>query len=674
MDMNGILKAKNEGRLVTDSEMGLLGIAFHPNYAHNGYFYIAYSLGVQEKGQLVMFDRLSRFSVSRTDPDAVDPDSEMPLITQLDRAANHNGGDLHFGADGYLYYSVGDEGDQFDHYDNARRIDRGFFASIFRLDVDGRAGSLAPNPHTQDSITYPSAVNPGSYRVPADNPFVHATMHNGIPVNRATLRTEIWACGLRNPWRFSFDQKTGQMYIGDVGQDMWEEVDLGVAGGNFGWSYYEGTHEGPRYKDLPPNGDVLVPPIYEYQHGAGSVFNGNAVIGGVVYRGTRLPELDGTYIFGDWGTRHIWGLQQVASKWVPSLLDTFGGMTSFGIDPANGDILVTDNGGAIGRLVRAQRGAAAPPALLSQTGAFANVAKLEPAPGMVAYEPAEEGWAGPVTTRRWFGLPDGQKMVFSSHGNWEFPAGMVWVQQFDQQTQPGNAGAERKLETRFLVKTEDGVYGLSYKWRPDQSDADLVPEGGLTDPPAASSQVPGHHYPARAECAMCHSAVAGYALGFNTWQLNRPSLLNPQVNQVQALLDSGYLEDRKWDRDPSWPVYAALKDASQPLEARVRSYLAVNCASCHQPGGLGLGVWDARPTTPLAEAKIIGGQLVSPFGDAANRFVAPGDATHSMLLRRLTGEGAPKMPPPGVPQVDADAVAVMRQWVQSLQPAVTAAH
>jgi len=166
---------------------------------------------------------------------------------------------------------------------------------------------------------------------------------------------------------------------------------------------------------------------------------------------------------------------------------------------------------------------------------------------------------------------------------------------------------------------------------------------------------------------MCHSAAAGYALSFNTWQLNRPSQLNPRVNQIQALLDSGYLEDRHRDQDPTWHAYAALNDTAQPLENRARSYLAVNCVSCHQPGGLGLGLWDARPTTPLADARIVDGQLVSNFGDPANRFVAPGDPLHSMLLRRLEGDRAPKMPLTGVPDVDANAVALITQWIQSLR-------
>jgi hypothetical protein len=150
--------------------------------------------------------------------------------------------------------------------------------------------------------------------------------------------------------------------------------------------------------------------------------------------------------------------------------------------------------------------------------------------------------------------------------------------------------------------------------------------------------------------------------------------LNPQVNQVQALLDSGYMENRRRDRDPTWPQFAALKDASQPLEARVRTYFGVNCISCHQPGGLGLGVWDARPTTRLEDARIVGGMLVSNFGDAASRFAAPGDPAHSMVLRRLQGAGAPKMPLIGVPDVDSDAVALITQWIRTLPPQSAAAR
>jgi glucose/arabinose dehydrogenase len=658
LDINAMLAAKNEGHLVTSSEMGALGITFHPAFARNGYFYVTYSLAVRENGHEVMFDRLARFSVSKSNPDVADPNSEQPLITQVDEADNHNGGDVHFGADGYLYYSTGDEGNQYDHFDNARHIDKDFFSAIYRLDVDNKPGNLAPNPHKQASLTYPSAVNPGTYKVPADNPFLHAATHNGMPVNAATLRTETWVCGLRNAWRFSFDSNTGRMFIGDVGQDRWEEVDIGVPGGNYGWSYFEGTHEGPRHKDLPANNDCI-PPIYEYEHGEGSVFNGIAVIGGIVYHGSRLPELDGTYLFGDYGTRHIWGLQQAGNKWVPSLINTFGGMTAFGTDPANGDALIVDMGGNIGRLVRARQQGEQPPALLSQMGLFSNMTTLEPGPGLVPYEPAQAQWAGNFVARHWFGIPGGDKIIFHTTGNWEFPRRMLWVQHFDA---PGSPA--RKLETRVLVKTEDGIYGLTYKWRDNQQDADLVPEGGLNTSRIAFG--PSVHYPARAECAMCHTALVGYAPGFNTWQLNHPMIGNPQANMVKALLDSGYMEDRHRDRDNTWPAYARLTDSTQPLENRVRSYLAVNCASCHQSGGLGLGVWDARPTSRLQEANIVGGSLTANFGDPANRVIAPGDPAHSMMLRRIEGAGVPKMPLVGTRDVDPAAVQAITQWIQSL--------
>ncbi len=237
LDIPAMFAAHGKGRLVTNLEWGVLGLAFHPNFAKNGYFYVTYDFADTGSAPRTGYNRLSRFTVSKTDPNAADPASELPMITQLDLADNHNGGDLHFGPDGYLYYSMGDEGAANDSFNNARFIDKDFFAAIYRLDVDHRPGSLEPNPHSQKSTTYPSAVNPGSYWIPADNPFINTKSHNGRILNPKKIRTEIWATGLRNPWRFSFDPPTGQMIIGDVGQDMWEEIDIGVAGGNFGWSY-----------------------------------------------------------------------------------------------------------------------------------------------------------------------------------------------------------------------------------------------------------------------------------------------------------------------------------------------------------------------------------------------------------------------------------------------------
>ena len=252
------------------TECGVLGLAFHPQFATNGYFYVFYSTSG------TLFQRISRFSVSATNPNLADPASERILISQADDASNHNGGDLSFGADGYLYASVGDEGGGGDTYQNSQRIDKDFFSGMLRLDVDRKAANLEPNAH-------PSVVLVGGvagYKVPADNPWVGATSFNGAAVSPATVRTEWFAVGLRNPYRFTIDPATGRIYCADVGQDAYEEVDLILKGKNYGWNWREGFHA---YRTgTPPAAAVFEDPLIEYAHdGTG----GNSITGGVVYRG-----------------------------------------------------------------------------------------------------------------------------------------------------------------------------------------------------------------------------------------------------------------------------------------------------------------------------------------------------------------------------------------------------
>jgi glucose/arabinose dehydrogenase/mono/diheme cytochrome c family protein len=666
-DLNAFLSATNGGTLSTDSEQGFLGLAFHPNYAQNGFFYIFYSVTVNDGGTNHTFERVARFQVSQNNPNQADTSTYTPLISQLDEAGNHNGGDLHFGPDGYLYISVGDEGGANDQYDNARFINKDFFSAILRIDVDNNQGSLAPNPHSQNSTTYPSAVHAGAYKIPPDNPFIGATSHNGITFNANTVRTEIWATGLRNPWRFWFDPPTGRMFIADVGQDAWEEIDIGQAGGDYGWSYFEATHNGPRIGSLP-NGTTHLAPIYEYAHGTGN-FQGDSVTGGIVYRGSKFSELFEAYIFCDYVSGHIWTLRQNNGTWSSSLLATEANIVSFGVDPRNGDaLLVNIVAGKIERLVRSGTSGTNPPALLSQTGAFSSLANLTPNTGIVPYTPNVAFWSDYAIKTRWFSVPDPTATInFHQDGNWTFPTGSVWIKHFDLETVRGDPNSRRRLETRFIVKTTGGSYGITYKWRADNSDADLVAESGLDEP--INVQVNGMpttqtwHYPSRNECRTCHTAIAGHALSFNTRQLNRPNTYGGEpVNQIQYLSDSGYFVSPISGVN-NLPAFAQSTDTSQSLEWRARSYFAVNCVQCHQPGGAALGNWDARPTTPTDSAKMINAVLADNRGDPANKFVVAGDTEHSMALKRIQGNGVPRMPPLATNELDPGGIQLLTDWI-----------
>ena len=672
----------------TQGESGLLSMAFHPNYNQNGYFYLFYSF----KAGAQLCQRVARFTATGTPGNynaatSALPSTEAPLITQLDEQDNHNAGDMAFGPDGYLYISVGDEGVNFDGGDNARHIAKDFFGGILRIDVDSKPGSLAPNPHDESSTAAvgDSAITPGTYRIPPDNPFVAlaqgtgSATYNGYTFPKTAIRTEFYAIGFRNPYRMNFDPLTGRLFVGEVGQDNYEEVDLVTGGFNGGWSWREGLHPiTPANAPFTPPADFAPnAPIFEYDHtndgiGSDAVVYGRAIIGGLVYRGDRLPELFGKYLFCDFNYGFIVALTEGAGGvWTGERIATDIGITGWGYDPRNGDALLCDlNEGMVKRLARSGTTGTAPPATLSATGAFSNLATLTPNAGLVGYAPNVNFWSDYAVKSRWFGIRNLTDTVgFSADGAWTLPAGMVWVKHFDIDTTRGVPATRRKLETRILVKTAAGVYGLSYKWRADQSDADLVAEDGLSELIPAGSPAQTWRYPSRSECRVCHTAVGGYALSFNTRQMNAAHGFGAQtLNQIGALSGAGYFAAPVTGVN-TLPAFAAADNAAVSLEARVRSYLAVNCVQCHQPGGTASGNWDARATTPTDLANLINGALVNDGGDPTNRWAVPGDTAHSMILKRLSGIGATRMPLLATSERDLAAETLLANWINTALPA-----
>lgn len=255
-----------------ENEQGLLGLAFHPKYKSNGEFFLFYSLR-----QPRLTTVISRFRVSKDDPDRADPASEEVLFRFSRPFWNHDGGTLCFGPDRFLYIAIGDGGAANDPFKNGQNL-KTHFAKILRVDVDRRESGK-------------------SYGIPKDNPFV----------GKKDAAPEVWAYGLRNPWRMAFDRKTGRLWAADVGQNLYEEIDIITKGGNYGWSVREGLHPFG-WKGVGPRKD-LIEPIWEYHHDIGK-----SITGGVVYRGKRLPELDGHYLYGDYITGRIWALKYDDAK------------------------------------------------------------------------------------------------------------------------------------------------------------------------------------------------------------------------------------------------------------------------------------------------------------------------------------------------------------------------
>jgi glucose/arabinose dehydrogenase len=285
------------------TERGLLGMAFHPDFAENGLFFVNYT-------DLNGHTQVVRYNVSTGDPDQADPASAATILTVQQPYWNHNGGHLLFGPDGYLYIGLGDGGSQGDPHGNGQNPSV-LLGKMLRIDVD----SDTP------------------YGIPADNPFV----------NDPNYAPEIWALGFRNPWRYSFDRVTGDLYIADVGGDAWEEVSFQPAdspgGENYGWNLYEGSH---LYSGgaAPEN---LVMPIAEYGHDLGI-----SIVGGYVYRGESIPDLQGVYLYGDWGSGRIWtAYQDESGVWQSNeFMQTGHAISSFGEDE-QGELYLVDYAGSV---------------------------------------------------------------------------------------------------------------------------------------------------------------------------------------------------------------------------------------------------------------------------------------------------------------------------------------
>ncbi len=672
-------------RVERGGEAGLLGLTFHPGFRTNGFFYVFYTTKIATSQGNGLHDRLSRFEVSTLNPNEARPDSELPLITQLDPDGNHNGGDLHFGPDGYLYVSLGDGGGGLDQFNNSQRIDKDFFSGILRIDVDERPGNIRPNPHPASS---------GNYWIPWDNPFVvyhEASLEdgdsrqplgsgpnrgyysgvgffNGSPVSPEKVRTEFYAVGLRNPWRFSFDVVTGDLYCNDTGQDAREEVNLIEKGGNYGWAYMEGTIPGPKHSSKP-SGAILRPPLAEYEHSQ----TRRAIVGGLLYRGEKYPELDGAYLLSDLGGEiGVVRVGEGAAKPV-EWIGFSRGIATFGMNPGTGDILFSDGGESWVKRLRLNSDTESQelPKTLAETGVFEDLARLTPNVGVFPYEINLPFWSDHASKRRWFAfIDDTSTIAFAPNDNWVFPQGMIWVKHFEIEMTNGIANSSKRLETRLLVKGTRGIYGVTYRWGESTNDANLVPTGGaeeildIRDKGVLRRQT--WRYPSRRECLACHTSEGGLALGFRTAQLNRScDDGDSELNQIAALSQAGYFSSPVTHRN-SLRMMARPDQEEWSLEYRVRSYLAANCSQCHQPGQSNPGRWDARLAVSLPETGLIHGRVKEPMGQGLNELIVPGHPEKSVLLLRMLHTGSLRMPPASSSVVDKEGVELLSRWILEL--------
>jgi uncharacterized repeat protein (TIGR03806 family) len=614
-----------------NDERGLLGMAFHPNYPTDPRVFLFYTATVG--AQLV--DRVSQFRLA-TGGTMLDTASELVLFNVNDPATNHNGGNIAFGPDGFLYIGIGDGGsgnDPFGAIGNGQNLQT-LLGKMLRIDVANSSSTT-------------------TYAIPSDNPFASNPRCHLTGTGTASC-PEIYAYGFRNPWRWSFDRGgTNELWLNDVGQSEREEVDLVVRGGNYGWRCLEGTRNTGLSCGPNPN---PIPPVAEYGRSQGV-----STTGGYVYRGSAIPALHGRYVFGD-----ITGnLFHIARDTTPTANLTNGQQTnltiaSFGQDQ-NGELYIVNLGNAVNtgtlhRIIQGTGGGRQVPAQLSQTGCVNASTPTQPASGLIPYAPNAPFFSDNAVKNRWLALPDGQRIAVGGNDDFDFPNGSVLVKNFTLGT--------TLVETRLFMRHNNGDWaGYTYEWNAGGTEATRV-VGGKT------VQVAGQtwQFPSEAQCLQCHTSAAGRTLGLEIGQLNGdfgyPT--GRTANQLTTLNGIDVLTPALTQSPAQLPVIPNPFGGAA-IGERARAWLHTNCANCHQPGGGAQSTMDLRYTTALnLTASCDVAPTLGDLGITDPRLIAPGSAARSVVVARVNRTGTGAMPPLTRHQIDTAGVQLLTDWINGL--------
>ncbi len=645
------------------------GLAFHPKFAANRTCFVCYTVKGKTGNNLPEGTRVSRFRVLEGEIPRIDPASEEIVLTYLQ--GGHNGGDLHFGPDGFLYISTGDAATPSppDVLRTGQDI-TDLLSSILRIDVDRKDEGK-------------------HYAVPKDNPFV------GLKIGDKLARPEVWAYGFRNPWRMSFDRKTGELWVGDVGWELFEMVYKVEKGGNYGWSAVEGRQ--PINATWPVGPTPILPPMIEISH-----TDGASVTGGYVYRGKKFPELVGTYIFGDWVTRRIWSAKSNGIE-EPKLTDIVAPsvrVVAFGEDNAGELYFLDYDNGTIRSLEKNLKPAIDPakfPKALSETGLVADAGKNLPAKGVYPFKPVAKQWQDFATSQHWVALP-GTSAVTDYEGKkplpgavswlnyrYHFPKDAVLVKTLSLDTERGEPSTRKRIETQVLHFDGEDWHPYTYAWRDDQTDADLVPADGgektirVIDPTAKGGvRDQTWTFTSRAQCLTCHNQWAETALAFNPDQLNREiAAPGGKHNQLTRFGELGLLNrvDSGGKAKPPLAPEEAVKTrklidpqkSSLPLAERAKAYLHANCGHCHRNGGGGSVDLELHAEAKFDSPKLIDAKpLRGTFDLIDPRIVTAGKPSQSTLFYRMAKFGSGRMPHLGSELPDPQGLALIREWIASL--------
>jgi uncharacterized repeat protein (TIGR03806 family) len=625
------------GRLNSDpgssnDERGLLGMAFHPNYPTDPRVYLFYT---GTDAALGLVDRVSEFRT--TDNGAtLSAGTELVLLNVDDPESNHNGGNLAFGPDGFLYIGIGDGGGGGDSHGtigNGQLLTT-LLGKMLRIDIANSTSTT-------------------TYAIPSTNPYAANARCNATGNGTANC-PEIYAYGFRNPWRWSFDRVSGELWLNDVGQSALEEVDKVTANGNYGWRCLEGTNPYDSTCGSNPN---PIPPIAQYGRSLGQ-----STTGGFVYRGNAIPNLYGRYLFADFATGNIW---QIPRDTTPTLTlgagsparDTNLQISSFGQD-TDGELYVVHLGGTLHKIVPASGSGRTIPTQLSATGCVNSSNPVQAASGLVPYAPNAPFFSDGATKSRWLALPDGQRITVDQTTNdFDFPNGSVLMKNFTIGSQ--------LVETRLFMRHSDGDWaGYTYEWNAQGTDATRVVGGKTVQVGTVTWE-----FPSESQCLQCHTAAAGRSLGLEVGQLNGDFgyvSTGRTANQLTTLNTIDTLTPALAQAPAQLPVIPDPAGPA-PLAERARAYLHSNCAYCHRPGGPVPSDLDLRYTTALSATNACNiTPTLGNLGITDPRLIAPGSAARSIVVARVNRTGADQMPPLARHTIDTAGVQLLTDWIDGL--------
>ena len=659
----------------TPGEGTAYDIAFHPKFTDNGYIYVGWNGKLS--GRDKKWSAITRYTMTTKPPYTIDVKSAKTIIEWP--SDGHNGAAVCFGGDGMLFVTSGDGTSDSDTNLTGQRTDL-LLAKTLRIDVDhlGEPGGVSPRKN---------------YSVPKDNPYV----------NDKRFAPETWAYGFRNPWRITYDAPTKQLWVGQNGQDLWEQAYLVQKGANYGWSVTEGGH--PFYPNRKAGPTPILKPTVEHHHS-----EARSLTGGVVYHGNKLPGLKGAYIYGDYSTGHIWAVKHDGKtiQWHKKIAITTLHITGFALDP-NGELLICHHaapgdGGYFTLTPNTAKHDDRFPKKLSDSGLFDSVKDHRMKPGVLPYSVNAPFWSDGAHKARFLALPPGGKIGFNRTRGWDFPDKTVLVKSFALETKANDPAGRKWIETRFFTKQAGEWYGYSYEWNAAGTDATLVGEAGrdrdFTVKDAAGVRKQTWHYPSRAECMVCHSRAANFVLGQCEVQMNKLHTYptGRTDNQLRVIEHLG-LFDVSWSGEVSGAVKeavtrqqpgqrtpkpthmlhappAALKkladpyDKSQDLGLRAKAWLHTNCATCHVEAGGGNAQMQLDFPTAWDKMRLIDVKPVHQTFDMKDaRLIAPGAPGRSVVLRRIgvRGPNSGQMPPLATNRVDVAGVELMTEWCKSLK-------